>query len=132
LEAPPVSRLAPSVVASSSSEASSTVGAGSWLAARADGTANGKDDRNAPSPGIGWPSGRPAGDCPCFGGLEVCDPSSAVEEAAFAAPPGIESSVAANAKRSVAGCGGTRGAGAAITPEPGAAAGAVIARPARA
>jgi hypothetical protein len=131
LEAPPVSRLVPSVVASSSSEAS-TVGAGPWLAARADGTANGKDDRNALSPGIGWPSGRPAGDCPCFGGLEVCDPSSAVEEAAFAAPPGIESSMAANAKRSVAGGGGMRGAGAAITPETGAAAGAVIARPVRA
>ena len=98
--------------------------AGAWLAAKA----NGKDDRNAPSPSIGWPSDCPDGDCPCFGSFEVCDPSSAAEEAVFAAAPGSESSMAANAKRSVAACGAARGVGATIAPETGAAAGAVNAR----
>ena len=68
--------------AGASGEAS-TPAVGPWPAAKPDCKANGKDDRNAPSPNIGWPSDGPDGDCSCFGSFEVCDPSSATAEAGF-------------------------------------------------
>ena len=89
--------------------------------------ANGKDARSAPSLSSECLADCPCEDSSCRDSSEGCGCSSAAEAPAFAAAPGIESSTAAKAKRSAGGWGDARGAGGAIGPEAGAAAGAVMA-----
>ncbi len=89
--------------------------------------ANGNDARSAPSLSSECLVDCSGADSSCRGSSEGCGGPSAAEAPAFVAAPGIESSTAAKAKRSAGGWGDARGAGGAIGPEAGAAAGAVMA-----